>query len=124
MCYFSKPTCMGLQTGGYYSCRDKSKLCFCSASFEQALAVYVILELIFWAGLLVISIIQLLNNQALFFSFRTVLVYRFGGTSLDVTVIAVSGGMYRVVATESDASLGGIKLDELLAQHLAAEFQR
>lgn len=52
------------------------------------------------------------------------LVYRLGGTSLDVTVIAVSGGMYRVIATENDASLGGIKFDELLAQHLAAEFQK
>lgn len=55
---------------------------------------------------------------------RTVLVYRLGGTSLDVTVIAVSGGMYRVVATENDSSLGGKKIDELLAQHLAAEFQK
>ena len=52
------------------------------------------------------------------------LVYRLGGTSLDVTLIAVSGGMYRVVATENDASLGGIKFDELLAQHLAAEFRK
>jgi len=55
---------------------------------------------------------------------RTVLVYRFGGTSLDVTVLAVSGGMYRVLATENDTTLGGIKFDELLARHLAAEFQK
>ncbi|XP_044172882.1 heat shock 70 kDa protein 14-like [Acropora millepora] len=55
---------------------------------------------------------------------RTVLVYRLGGTSCDVTVIAVNGGMYRVVAVENDASLGGIKFDELLAQHLASEFKK
>lgn len=55
---------------------------------------------------------------------RTVLVYRLGGTTLDVTVLAVNGGMYRVVATEHDTALGGIKFDELLSQHLAAEFQR
>ena len=57
-------------------------------------------------------------------TFRTVLVYRLGGTTLDVTVLAVSGGMYRVVATEHDTTLGGLKFDELLSQHLAAEFQR
>ncbi|XP_020606283.1 heat shock 70 kDa protein 14-B-like [Orbicella faveolata] len=55
---------------------------------------------------------------------RTVLVYRLGGTTLDVTVLAVNGGMYRVVSTEHDTTLGGIKFDELLSQHLAAEFQR
>lgn len=32
--------------------------------------------------------------------------------------------MYRVVATEHDTALGGIKFDELLSQHLASEFQR
>ena len=58
-----------------------------------------------------------------FFS-RTVVVYRLGGTSLDVTVLVVSGGMYRVVAAEHDTSIGGIKFDKLLAQHLAGEFQR
>ena len=51
-------------------------------------------------------------------------MYRLGGTTLDVTVLAVNGGMYRVVATEHDTALGGIKFDELLSQHLAAEFQR
>jgi len=58
------------------------------------------------------------------YTFRTVLVYRLGGTTLDVTVLAVNGGMYRVVAAEHDTTLGGIKFDELLSQHLAAEFQR
>lgn len=51
-------------------------------------------------------------------------MYRLGGTTLDVTVLAANGGMYRVVATEHDTTLGGIKFDELLSQHLAAEFQR
>ncbi|CAH3104805.1 unnamed protein product [Pocillopora meandrina] len=57
-------------------------------------------------------------------SLRRVLVYRLGGTTLDVTVLVVNGGMYRVIATESDTALGGRKFDELLAHHLAAEFQR
>lgn len=51
-------------------------------------------------------------------------MYRLGGATLDVTVLAVNGGMYRVVATEHDTTLGGVRFDELLAQHLAAEFQR
>ena len=51
-------------------------------------------------------------------------MYRFGGATLDVTVLAVTGGMYRVIATEHDTTLGGVRFDELLAQHLAAEFQR
>ena len=55
---------------------------------------------------------------------RMVVVYRLGGTSLDVTVLAISGGMYRVVATDNDKYIGGVKFDKLLAQHLAAEFQR
>ena len=51
-------------------------------------------------------------------------MYRLGGTTLDVTVLVVNGGMYRVAAAESDTTLGGRKFDELLAHHLAAEFQR
>ncbi|PFX31560.1 Heat shock 70 kDa protein 14-B [Stylophora pistillata] len=55
---------------------------------------------------------------------RSLVVYSLGGTTLDVTVLVVNGGMYRVAATESDTTLGGRKFDELLAHHLAAEFQR
>lgn len=67
---------------------------------------------------------QYTELSQLCYTFRTVLVYRLGGTTLDVTVLAVNGGMYRVVSTEHDTTLGGIKFDELLSQHLAAEFQR
>lgn len=44
---FSKP--VGLQAGAHYN-SDKS-IVLCYASFEQALTIYVILELIFWAEL-------------------------------------------------------------------------
>ena len=53
-----------------------------------------------------------------------VLVYRLGGTSLDVTVVAVTSGMYRVLATESEPRLGGSNFDEVLMHHLATEFKR
>ena len=52
------------------------------------------------------------------------LVYKLGGTSLELTVIAVCGGMYRIVSTYCDATMGGGVIDHILAEHFAAEFQR
>ncbi|CAN9508031.1 unnamed protein product [Ophioblennius macclurei] len=53
-----------------------------------------------------------------------VLVYKLGGTSLSVTVLLVSGGMYRVLNTHTDHSIGGESFTQALAQHLASEFKR
>ncbi|NXO38958.1 HSP7E protein, partial [Locustella ochotensis] len=53
-----------------------------------------------------------------------VLVYKLGGTSLSITVIEVNSGIYRVLATNTDDSIGGVCFTEALAQHLASEFQR
>ncbi|XP_077692419.1 heat shock 70 kDa protein 14 isoform X1 [Eretmochelys imbricata] len=53
-----------------------------------------------------------------------VLVFKLGGTSLSVTVIEVNSGIYRVLATNTDDSIGGVCFTEALAQHLASEFQR
>uniref|UniRef100_A0A8C8RWA3 Heat shock protein family A (Hsp70) member 14 n=1 Tax=Pelusios castaneus TaxID=367368 RepID=A0A8C8RWA3_9SAUR len=53
-----------------------------------------------------------------------VLVFKLGGTSLSVTVIEVNSGIYRVLATDTDDSIGGVCFTEALAQHLASEFQR
>ncbi|XP_061438286.1 heat shock 70 kDa protein 14 [Rhineura floridana] len=53
-----------------------------------------------------------------------VLVYKLGGTSLSITVIEVNSGLYRVLSTNTDDSIGGIYFTEALAQHLASEFQR
>ncbi|KAH0616422.1 hypothetical protein JD844_027504, partial [Phrynosoma platyrhinos] len=52
-----------------------------------------------------------------------VLVYKLGGTSLSITVIEVNSGLYRVLSTNTDDSIGGIYFTEALAQHLASEFQ-
>ncbi|KAM3859295.1 heat shock 70 kDa protein 14 [Diretmus argenteus] len=53
-----------------------------------------------------------------------VLVYKLGGTSLSVTVLQVNGGMFRVLNTHTDHSIGGESFTQALAQHLAAEFRR
>ncbi|KAF7246626.1 Heat shock 70 kDa protein 14 [Varanus komodoensis] len=53
-----------------------------------------------------------------------VLVYKLGGTSLSITVIEVNSGLYRVLSTNTDDTIGGICFTEALAQHLASEFQR
>lgn len=53
-----------------------------------------------------------------------VLVYKLGGTSLSVTVLQVTGGMFRVLNTHTDHNIGGENFTQALAQHLAAEFKR
>ena len=54
----------------------------------------------------------------------TVLVFSFSGTTAAATVVAVTCGMYRIVAHETLPNLGGQNIDEVLAQHLASEFKR
>ncbi|XP_041636878.1 heat shock 70 kDa protein 14 [Cheilinus undulatus] len=53
-----------------------------------------------------------------------VLVWKLGGSSLSVTVLQVNGGMFRVLNTHTDHSIGGESFTQALAQHLAAEFKR
>ncbi|CAL1567294.1 unnamed protein product [Knipowitschia caucasica] len=55
---------------------------------------------------------------------RHVLVYKLGGSSLSVSALLVSGGMYRVLHTVTDHSVGGERFTQALAQHLAQEFNR
>lgn len=53
-----------------------------------------------------------------------VLVYKLGGASLSVTVMQVNGGIFRVLNSHTDHSIGGESFTEALAQHLATEFKR
>lgn len=55
---------------------------------------------------------------------RNVVVVDFGGSSLDVTVVAARAGLYSVLAYEHDKSLGGRALDDLLVQYFAKEFTK
>ncbi|XP_072327055.1 heat shock 70 kDa protein 14 [Scyliorhinus torazame] len=52
------------------------------------------------------------------------LVYKLGGSSLSVTIAEVNSGMYRVLASHTNDSIGGECFTDALAQYLASEFQR
>ncbi|XP_002734658.1 heat shock 70 kDa protein 14-like [Saccoglossus kowalevskii] len=54
----------------------------------------------------------------------TVLVFRLGGTCLDISIISVNSGIYRVLANTTDTSLGGEQLTDQLVEYCAADFQR
>jgi molecular chaperone DnaK len=53
----------------------------------------------------------------------TVLVYDLGGGTFDVTVLAVKGAEFDVLATHGDRNLGGFDFDNLLMQLLDERFQ-
>ena len=53
----------------------------------------------------------------------TVLVYDLGGGTFDVTVMAVEGGAFDVLATHGDRNLGGFDFDNLLMRLLDDRFQ-
>lgn len=53
-----------------------------------------------------------------------ILVFRLGGTSLELTIVAVSGGMYRKVAYYRNEEIGGKIIDDIIVEYFANEFQR
>ncbi|MBX7196231.1 MAG: Hsp70 family protein [Sandaracinaceae bacterium] len=53
-----------------------------------------------------------------------VAVWDFGGGTFDISVVDLSTGKLEVVATGGDNFLGGSDFDDLVANHLLAEFQR
>jgi len=53
---------------------------------------------------------------------KTVVVADLGGIRSDVAVVSIRGGMYSILATVHDYSLGGAQLDEILMEHFAKEF--
>jgi len=54
-----------------------------------------------------------------------ILVFDFGGGTLDVTIMEMwKEGGFRVVATSGDTQLGGTDMDRVLIEHVAKEFQR
>ena len=55
---------------------------------------------------------------------RLVLVFDFGGTSLDVSLMRVDEGLFEVLATAADTALGGEDLDSVLVAHFVKEFKR
>ncbi|KAH0543735.1 hypothetical protein FGG08_001917 [Glutinoglossum americanum] len=55
---------------------------------------------------------------------KVVVVADFGGTRSDVAIIASRGGMYTILATAHDYSLGGANLDQALIDYFAKEFTK
>ncbi len=53
-----------------------------------------------------------------------ILVFDFGGGTLDVTIMDFGGGVFEVRSTSGDTSLGGTDMDNTIMNHLAAEFKR
>ncbi|XP_028401441.1 heat shock 70 kDa protein 14-like [Dendronephthya gigantea] len=53
-----------------------------------------------------------------------VLVYHLGGRTLQITLISVNSGIYRIIDSIYDDGIGGKKFDEVLVHHLATEFKR
>ncbi|MEW5901951.1 MAG: molecular chaperone DnaK, partial [Acidobacteriota bacterium] len=54
-----------------------------------------------------------------------ILVFDFGGGTLDVTIMEMwKEGGFKVIATSGDTQLGGTDMDNALIDHIAREFQR
>lgn len=81
------------------------------------------------AGLNVIDIINEPTAAAINYgllrkeSKKNVMVYDLGGGTFDVTIIQIDGGNINVVYSDGDRSLGGKDWDQVVADHLADEFE-
>ena len=51
-------------------------------------------------------------------------VYDFGGGTFDISVLEIGDGVFEVLATNGDTSLGGDDLDGVLIKHVANQFQK
>ena len=54
---------------------------------------------------------------------QTVLVYDFGGGTLDVTILRIHHGIFEEISSKGIGKLGGDDIDLLLGKHLAERFQ-
>ena len=82
-------------------------------------------------GLNVLRIINEPSAAAIAYGFdkqitggRNILVFDLGGGTLDVSLLAIEGGIFRVKAVAGDAHLGGEDFDSRLVGHFAQEFER
>ncbi|NPV88282.1 molecular chaperone DnaK [Coprothermobacteraceae bacterium] len=53
-----------------------------------------------------------------------IMVYDFGGGTLDVTIMEFGHGVFQVVSTSGDTQLGGRDMDKVLLEYVLEEFQR
>jgi molecular chaperone DnaK len=55
---------------------------------------------------------------------QKILVFDFGGGTLDVTVMEFGEGIFEVKSTSGDTELGGTDMDQVLVDHIASEFKK
>ncbi|MDP8259716.1 MAG: molecular chaperone DnaK [Candidatus Gygaella obscura] len=53
-----------------------------------------------------------------------IMVFDFGGGTLDVTVMEMAQGVFQVKSTHGDTHLGGTDMDNVLIDHIATEFKK
>ena len=53
-----------------------------------------------------------------------ILVFDFGGGTLDVTIMEMGGGVFEVLSTSGDTKLGGTDMDKVLIDYITDEFKK
>jgi len=82
------------------------------------------------AGLEIVRIINEPTAAALAYGIdktekdQTILVYDFGGGTLDVTIMEFSEGVFEVISTSGDTQLGGTDMDNAIVDYVANEFKK
>ncbi|HEX9845533.1 MAG TPA: molecular chaperone DnaK [Candidatus Nitrosotenuis sp.] len=82
------------------------------------------------AGLDVVRIINEPTAASLAFGLDKVgqdmkiLVFDFGGGTLDVTIMEMGGGVFEVLSTSGDTQLGGTDMDKILIDYVVNEFRK
>jgi molecular chaperone DnaK len=82
------------------------------------------------AGLEVVRIINEPTAAALAYGIdktekeQKILVYDFGGGTLDVTIMEFSEGVFEVISTSGDTQLGGTDMDTAIVDYVAEQFQK
>lgn len=81
------------------------------------------------AGMQVLTLINEPTAAAICYGIKaqqeqTVLVYDFGGGTLDVTILRIHHGIFEEISSKGIGKLGGDDIDLLLAKHLGEKFQK
>ena len=82
------------------------------------------------AGLNVVRIINEPTAASLAFGLdkakedMKILVFDFGGGTLDVTIMEMGGGVFEVLSTAGDTQLGGTDMDKILIDYIIDEFKK
>ncbi len=82
------------------------------------------------AGLEVIRIINEPTAAALAYGLdkagkeQKILVFDFGGGTLDVTIMDFGQGVFEVISTSGDTHLGGTDMDNVVMEYIAGEFKK